>query len=200
MNRTWLCWAGKLCACRHLRHVTHVLRQAARAPPTNLLLRLLALEDEHAALARDYSDATGVIANGRNMLEELLGRLAEAEAARAALWIARATAEAARAAAEAGRAAAEAARAAAERDAGDLLELVAALGDALADERGRLAEARRAHDAAQREAADVRAQLAFAGAAMLDLGFQLAETERARAAAQRKAGATEARLAPLLAA
>jgi hypothetical protein len=58
--------------------------QAPRPPRDNLLLRLLALEDQHAALATDYDNAIGVIKDGRDMLEELLGRLAAAEAARAA--------------------------------------------------------------------------------------------------------------------
>jgi hypothetical protein len=58
--------------------------QAARPPRDNLLLRLLALEEEHAALAVDYDNAIGVINDGRDILEELLGRLAAAVAARAA--------------------------------------------------------------------------------------------------------------------
>jgi hypothetical protein len=58
--------------------------QAARPPRDNLLLRLLALEEEHAALADAYHDAMGVINDGKDILEVLLGRLAAAEAARAA--------------------------------------------------------------------------------------------------------------------
>jgi len=58
--------------------------QAARLPRDNLLLRLLALEQEHAALADAYNDAMGTINDGKDILEDLLGRLAAAEAARAA--------------------------------------------------------------------------------------------------------------------
>jgi len=58
--------------------------QAARPPRDNLLLRLLALEQEHAALADAYNDAMGTINDGKDILEDLLGRLAAAEAARAA--------------------------------------------------------------------------------------------------------------------
>jgi hypothetical protein len=58
--------------------------QAPRPPRDNLLLRLLALEEEHAALAADYNNAISIINDGRDMLMELLGRLAAVEAVRAA--------------------------------------------------------------------------------------------------------------------
>ncbi len=52
--------------------------QAAHTPSPNLLLRFLALEDEHAALADDCNDANGLVHDGRDMLEELLEELPRA--------------------------------------------------------------------------------------------------------------------------
>jgi hypothetical protein len=151
----------------------------------NLLLRLLDLEDEHAALGAKHEKAICVF---NIKLEDQGAQLASAEAAWADAEAARITAERKAAAWED----AEAARVAAEREAAAACAWAAGMQREL---HAKLAAADVARAAAQHEAAVVRAWAADGERELLDLRRQLAEERAGRAAAEEAATNTKAYLA-----